>query len=236
LYWKRYFTKAAKTHTGVAFKPKPIVSIVELGSKMQSIKLVVVGDNECEKTLFLISYTTNSIADYVPSVFDSSVVSLHIDDKDVELGLWDTSGQEEYELLRPLSYASSDVILICFSLISPLSFENVRTKWYPEVTQLCPNVPIILVGLKLELRDDIEFITKLKSNGLAPITYHQGFQLAKDIGARKYLECSAVTRSGLANVFDEAVRCVLYPKDKLANAGNIISNQTVEKLSESKKK
>lgn len=52
------------------------------------------------------------------------------------LGLFDTAGQEDYDRLRPLSYPQTDVFLICFSLCSPPSFENVREKWFPEVCQL----------------------------------------------------------------------------------------------------
>jgi GTPase SAR1 family protein len=57
--------------------------------------------------------------------------------------------------------------------VNPASFENVRAKWYPEVRHHCPNVPIILVGTKLDLREDKETIEKLKDKRLAPITYPQ---------------------------------------------------------------
>ena len=72
-----------------------------------------------------------------------------------------------------LSLSFQDVFLICFSLVNPASFENVRAKWYPEVRHHCPNVPIILVGTKLDLREDKETIEKLKEKRLAPITYPQ---------------------------------------------------------------
>lgn len=44
------------------------------------------------------------------------------------LGLFDTAGQEDYDRLRPLSYPQTDVFLICFSVVAPASFENVREK------------------------------------------------------------------------------------------------------------
>ena len=50
--------------------------------------------------------------------------------------------------LRPLSYPDTDVILMCFSIDSPDSLENIPEKWTPEVKHFCPNVPIILVGNK----------------------------------------------------------------------------------------
>lgn len=51
----------------------------------------------------------------------------------VELALWDTAGQEDYDRLRPLSYPDTDVILMCFSVDSPDSLENIPEKWTPEV-------------------------------------------------------------------------------------------------------
>jgi len=126
-------------------------------------------------------------------------------------GLWDTAGQEDYDRLRPLSYPQTDVFLICFSLVNPASFENVRAKWYPEVRHHCQSVPLILVGTKLDLRDDTDTIAKLKEKRLAPVTYPQGLAMSKDVGAVKYLECSALTTKGLKNVFDEAIRAVLCP-------------------------
>lgn len=96
-----------------------------------------------------------------------------VDGRMVSLGLWDTAGQEDYDRLRPLSYPQTDVFLICFSIISPASFENVRTKWHPEVKHHCPNTPFLLVGTKLDLRDDQETLARLAEKKLAPVTYQQ---------------------------------------------------------------
>ncbi len=88
------------------------------------------------------------------------------------------------------------------------------TQWFPEVSHHCPNTPIILVGTKLDLRDNKETIEKLKEKRLAPITYPQGLQMMQEIRSVKYLECSALTQKGLKQVFDEAIRTVLQPKEK----------------------
>jgi len=192
---------------------------------MQAIKCVVVGDGAVGKTCLLISYTTNAFpGEYIPTVFDNYSAHVMVDGKPINLGLWDTAGQEDYDRLRPLSYPQTDVFLICFSLVSPPSFENVKTKWHPEIQHHAPNIPIILVGTKLDLRGDEETREKLRERRMAPIEYAQAKELQREIGARAYLECSALTQKGLKTVFDEAIRAVLQPAPmpKKKNKGCVI--------------
>ncbi len=182
-------------------------------SSGRPIKCVVVGDGTVGKTCMLISYTTDSFpGEYVPTVFDNYSAPMVCDGVPVSLGLWDTAGQEDYDRLRPLSYPQTDVFLVCFSVVSPSSFENVTSKWVPEIKHHCADVPIFLVGTKIDLREDKETLQALAECGQSPIKREQGQKLANKIRAVKYLECSALTQRGLKQVFDEAVRAVLRPQ------------------------
>ncbi|ODV83543.1 hypothetical protein CANARDRAFT_29978 [[Candida] arabinofermentans NRRL YB-2248] len=179
---------------------------------MSTIKCVVIGDGAVGKTCLLISYTTNRFPeDYVPTVFDNYAVTVLIGDEPYTVGLFDTAGQEDYDRLRPLSYPQTDVFLICFSVVVPSSFDNVKEKWVPETLHHAPQVPCLIVGTQIDLRDDTTVIENLARQHQKPITPQQGERLAKELKAIKYVECSAMTQAGLKNVFDEAIVAALEP-------------------------
>jgi cell division control protein 42 len=183
-----------------------------MAATMHTIKCVVVGDGAVGKTCLLISYTTNKFpTDYVPTVFDNYAVTVMVAGEPYTLGLFDTAGQEDYDRLRPLSYPQADVFLICFSVVSPSSFENVKEKWVPEVQHYCQKVPFLLVGTQIDLRDDGAVLTSLRNNKQSYITEEQGRKLARDVKAVGYVECSALTQRGLKNVLDEAILAAIQP-------------------------
>ena len=136
-----------------------------------------------------------------------------VDGRSVQLALWDTAGQEDYERLRPLAYSKSHVILIGFSVDSPDSLENVRHKWVEEARERCPNTPILLVGLKKDLRDDPMAVEEMRKKSLKFLTPRDGSDMASTIGARKYLECSSLTGEGVDDVFEAATRAALLNTD-----------------------
>ncbi|KAF6771926.1 hypothetical protein AHF37_09445 [Paragonimus kellicotti] len=188
-------------------------------------KLVIVGDGACGKTCLLIVFSKDQFPDlYIPTVFESYVADVDVDDKrvssdtlshclfKVELALWDTAGQEDYDRLRPLSYPDTDVVLMCFSIDSPDSLENIQEKWTPEVKHFCDKVPIVLVGNKKDLRNDNATIAELHRMKLAPVSAVEGRAMADKIGARRYLECSAKTKEGVRQVFETATKIALETK------------------------
>jgi len=178
-------------------------------------KLVIVGDGACGKTCLLIVFSKDQFPEvYVPTVFENYVADIEVDSKQVELALWDTAGQEDYDRLRPLSYPDTDVILMCFSIDSPDSLENIPEKWTPEVRHFCPNVPIILVGNKTDLRGDESTKRELLKMKQQPVTVEEGRSMAEKIGAYGYMECSARTKEGVRDVFELATRAALQVKKR----------------------
>ena len=179
----------------------------------ESVKLVIVGDGTVGKTCMLMCYTSNDFpSDYVPTVFDNYVANVSIGKETISLGLWDTAGQEEFDSLRPLSYPGTDIFLLCFAVSYEPSFKNLKTKWLPEVNQHCPSSTLLMVGTKIDLRDNPKEIEKLEQQNMHMITEEEGIKYAQDLGCKKYMECSALTRKGLKEVFEEAVRIVLENK------------------------
>lgn len=173
----------------------------------QIVKCVVVGDGGVGKTCMLVSYTTNTFpTDHLMTVFDNYTSTLLVDGYPVHLGLFDIGGQERYERIRTLAYHQTDVFLLCFSVADPDSFHNVQLKWIEEIRDYCPNVPIILVGTKHDLRSDPECVQKLTEERLCPIRFEQGVRLAKRLNMVEYIECSARTQYGLTNVFNQAAK------------------------------
>ncbi|NXT52186.1 RHOD protein, partial [Pluvianellus socialis] len=139
---------------------------------------------------------------YVPTVFEKYTASLQVGGKPVKIHLWDTAGQEDYDRLRPLSYSDANVVLICFDVTSPNSYDNVLTKWYPEVNHFCKGVPVLLVGCKTDLR-------KLQEGHQESISYQKAKAMARQVHAVSYLECSARYQENVGHIFTEACSAAL---------------------------
>ncbi|KAK7120876.1 hypothetical protein R3I94_020757 [Phoxinus phoxinus] len=185
------------------------------GTQADALKIVIVGDGGCGKTSLLMVYAKGDFPEkYAPSVFDKYVTTVSYGGKDIQLNLYDTAGQEDYDRLRPLSYQEVNLAIICYDVTNPTSFDNVTTKWYPEVNHFCHDAPIILIGCKTDLRKDKEKTRKLKALDLAPITYLQGEQVKKEINAEVYLECSAKYRENVEDIFKEATKRALAARSK----------------------
>ncbi|XP_055092923.1 rho-related GTP-binding protein RhoF isoform X1 [Symphalangus syndactylus] len=206
------------------------------GPGRKELKIVIVGDGGCGKTSLLMVYSQGSFPEhYAPSVFEKYTASVTVGSKEVTLNLYDTAGQEDYDRLRPLSYQNTHLVLICYDVMNPTSYDNVLIKvrpaswvaapylgpaapliscllppqWFPEVTHFCRGIPMVLIGCKTDLRKDKEQLRKLRAAQLEPITYMQGLSTCEQIRAALYLECSAKFRENVEDVFREAAKVAL---------------------------
>lgn len=186
-----------------------------MSGEVTHLKTVVVGDGAVGKTCMMMAYSQNIIEEeYIPTVFDNYSCHVLVDEKVIALSLWDTAGQEDYDRMRPLSYPGTDVFIIAFNLVSPASLNNVKFKWLPELKHHCPDVPIILVGNKADLRREFE----RKGRGQF-VSTSEGEAVAKTINADGYFECSAINMEGLNELFDGALRAAINKRDAKRKAG-----------------
>ncbi|XP_062870786.1 rho-related GTP-binding protein RhoF [Trichomycterus rosablanca] len=179
-------------------------------SNGKQLRMVIVGDGGCGKTSLLMVYAKGDFPEhYAPSVFEKYVTTVTHGGADITLNLYDTAGQDDYDRLRPLSYQEANLVIVCYDVTNPTSYDNVLIKWYPEVHHFCPGVPILLIGCKTDLRKDKERTRKLRTLNQEPITYRQGEETRKEMNAALYLECSAKYQENVQDIFKEATKLAL---------------------------
>lgn len=174
---------------------------------MQAVKIVTIGDTGAGKTSMLIAYTTNSFpGEYIPSVFDEYSANMMIDGRVFNVGLWDTNGSDEYDRLRPLSYAQTDFFLVLYSVASPATFERVASKWMPEIQHLSPGARAIIVGTKTDLREDEEVVQKVRAFYKRDmVSTQEGEEMAAKFTV-PHMEISSIQLKGLKDLFDAAIQ------------------------------
>lgn len=181
----------------------------------KSGKVVVVGDGACGKTCLLEVFRHDQFpASYIPTVVDNFAKEVQVKEEDgseniVNLALWDTAGQEDYDTIRPLSYRDTDLVLICYTIENKNKLNNINKKWLMEIKNYCPNAKYILIALKADLRDDNDPVLD-KSNF---VSKEDGEKLAEQIKALKFMECSARTGQNVKQVFEEAARHISELKE-----------------------
>lgn len=180
----------------------------------KTIQCTVVGDGMVGKTCLAKTFTGESIDEkYVATIFDNYAGKMSVSGDQYTISVFDCAGEHEYEELRGFSYKDSEVFIVCFSVIDRESYDSVRAFWVPEIKNFMGRkVPIILVGLQADSRvDSSEEISKA-----------EGHVLAKEIGAERYIECSAITKAGVQDVFTNTVMSALKYRKKKFNIKNFI--------------
>ncbi|KAG7461328.1 hypothetical protein MATL_G00208940 [Megalops atlanticus] len=182
-----------------------------------ALSCMLVGDGAVGKTSMIVSYTTNGYpTEYQQTAFDVFSALVQVDGIPVRIQLMDTAGQEEFDGFRSLSYAHSDVFILCFSVVNPTSFQNVTKKWVPEIRACNTSAPIVLVGTQSDLRLDVNVLIDLDRHRVRPVLGPQARSLAEKICAADYVECSALTQKNLKEAFDTAIFAAIKHKARKA--------------------
>ncbi|CAG10657.1 unnamed protein product, partial [Tetraodon nigroviridis] len=203
------------------------------------LSCMLVGDGAVGKTSMIISYIFNGYnSNYTQTAFDVFTGLVHVNGVPTRIKLIDSAGQvdlahnvrvslsraypsqlslcllsqEEFGHLRALCYAHVDVFILCFSLVNPVSFQNIASKWIPQIRSGNRTSPIVLVGTQSDLCQSVDILIHLAQHGTKPVAHGRATRLARRIGAGDYLECSALTQHNLKDVFDSAVFAAIKHK------------------------
>merc|ERR1711962_801600 len=171
--------------------------------------------------------------EYIPTIMDITKTGLVIDNQTVTFEAWDTHGSHDYERLRPIvTHPNTDVFLVCFTICRYSSFQDVKSFWLPNIAKHCPKTPFLIVGTKRDLRHNIEKGSELRQHSLATtldeverlyarsnqvermVNVEEALELADEVNAEGYLECSALTGEGVEELFQKAARVAMRTKEK----------------------
>eukprot|EP00455_Lapot_gusevi_P034823 TRINITY_DN3852_c0_g1_i5.p2 TRINITY_DN3852_c0_g1~~TRINITY_DN3852_c0_g1_i5.p2 ORF type:complete len:191 (-),score=16.10 TRINITY_DN3852_c0_g1_i5:459-1031(-) len=167
------------------------------------LKLFCDGDGAIGKTSLLITYSTGEFpVDYIPTVFDNYSVQRNIDGVEFFVGLWEFFPREGSDRLRPLAYPNTDVFLACFSVARPHTLDLLVNSRIAEYRRHVPFAKILLVGLKSDLRHSTE-------HGSTCVSPEQAQAVVDSLNLEGYMECSALTRDNMNEMFERAIRIAL---------------------------
>mmetsp|Transcript_8782 Transcript_8782/g.13508 ORF Transcript_8782/g.13508 Transcript_8782/m.13508 type:complete len:211 (-) Transcript_8782:336-968(-) len=174
------------------------------------VKCVILGDLDSAKGDLIRAFTTEECPPSLNTegkkrVLEAIKITATIDGETIRMTLWDTP---DVDAARTRIFPGTDVFLLCFSVGSHSSLEQMRYKFYQEVVTHDQQAPIIIVGTRTELRDDKELVAALAERSQLPITRSHAEGVAEELGAEAYFECSVKRDPQIVTeVFGEAARC-----------------------------
>jgi small GTP-binding protein len=181
-------------------------------TKGYGFKITVIGDGAVGKTSLIKKYTQGSFQkEYIATLGTQfSKYEEEIDEEKVELYLWDIAGQDSFQALRQRFYTGSSGAIIVFSHDPEQikSYHNVN-KWITDLKQHCGNIPIVLIGNKIDLIAN-------GSNSDIETSDSNVQQFAQDKKFLGYYKTSALTGEGVVDGF-KALVSRLYMIAKISN-------------------
>lgn len=173
-----------------------------------SKQLTILGRGECGKTSILHRLTRGEFVTEIPATpIESRTITYTVNTTKINLKIFDTSGQDDYSRFRALTLPVSDYVLICYSVVDPMSFSEIEDTILSMVQSKAPAyVKTILCATKIDRREEND------------IASEEGHALAERIGAIRFFECSSLTGENVNEIF-EFVKNDIYSSQNLVKTG-----------------
>lgn len=182
----------------------------------KQINVCLVGDGATGKTKMILCTIKKQLADVGNQMYHTHETEVEVDGALCRINLADTQDGKDHKEHRERACKAADVIFLCYSCIQPDSLKSAKTKWMEELGKL--SKPIILIGTKIDMRENEELVSRLKAKNMCPITTKEGQLAAQEIGALGFFEISCKSEEDpLDRVFHEGLLLVFGPpktKDK----------------------
>lgn len=177
---------------------------------LHEISCFAVGDEGVGKTYLLKHYI------FPPSdiqfIFDYTIYNIEYEKEFFSFKFWDPENND-MNTLKQFDCPQIDVFLICFSIDSPLSLENVEKIWAPKVRKYNEHASLILVGCKYDLRKKNSNNDEDKSNETKLISETECLEMKKTIEAQDYIECSAFSITNIEELLNTIAKTYLNKND-----------------------
>ncbi|OTA67178.1 P-loop containing nucleoside triphosphate hydrolase protein [Hypoxylon sp. EC38] len=180
----------------------------------ERMRFIVVGDSGCGKSNLLhketpMTDTGPPSQDHIKTQYELFNKTTVVKNKEVDLEIWDTSGELGFHQLELLSYMAWDTVFLCYGMDKVDVFMESQTTWVEQIRKHCGDAPVVLVGLKKDTRKGKGTWAPLRPELRARLCSHENEWGDVLMRAMKYIECSALTGENVHRVFDEAVQTVL---------------------------
>ena len=184
----------------------------------QKIKILLIGDSYVGKSTLVNIIRGKDESSYSPTIFDNIYHYLEIDDKVYQLDIRDTSGAPEYSNLITTHLRDIDLAIMCYAVDNRISFYNINAFWYEKVR----HIPIMLVGLKIDLR-----YNQIKDSKLEIINYQEGKELSEKLRC-EYMEfCKTDDKKQQLENIEQFFANTIQMLDNFTNKKNKNNNKNV---------
>ena len=200
-------------------------------ANMESVKIALLGSSGVGKTCIIKRYTEGSFDENSQSTSGASYSQkiLKIEDKSIQVDIWDTAGQEKYRALGKRFYKDAYIVCLVYDITNHPSFDDLKEKWYTDLKSFGEKYNILaVVGAKSDCYEKEE------------VAENEAREYAKSIGAT-FMLTSSKTGSNIELLFDTLIRQYLGPEfskkviEMKKDKGEVLQ-VTKEKAKEHKKK